>query len=181
MTYPVNNKIIVSVNMKQKDEMKLGDVVIKMGLKFDNNHREKAPVIAKVEQDNGYLRPGELIICHHNHYYPPSPYFLYDCYYSIPVNHTIFALIQADGLLTPTYGNILGERVDIESTILLPVEQRKQYTDRIKITQSSNPKYKEGQIIFTRPFAPYDIVYNFGGIIKRVTKVWDQMVCGVLR
>lgn len=181
MTSPVNNKIMVSVNMKQKDEMKLGDIVIKMGLKFDNNHREKSPVIAKVEQDNGYLKPGELIICHHNHYYPPSPYFLYDCYYSIPVNHTIFAIIHANGSLTPTYGNILGERIDIESTILLPVDQRKQYTDRIKITQSSNPKYKEGQTIFTRPFAPYDIVYNFGGVIKRVTKVWDQMVCGVLR
>lgn len=181
MTTAVNGKIIVSVNMKQKNEMKLGNIAIKMGLKFDNNHREKSPVIAKVEQGNDYLKQGELIICHHNHYYPPSPYFLYDCYYSIPVNHTIFAILHVDGSLTPTYGNILGEKIDIESTILLPVEQRTQYKDRIKITQSSNPKYSKDQIIFTRPSAPYDIVYNFGGIIKRVTKVWDQMVCGFLK
>lgn len=180
MTVPVNGKIIVSVNMKQKDEMKLGDITIKMGLKFDNNHREKSPVIAKVEQGNGYLKPGELIICHHNHYYPPSPYFLYECYYSIPVNHTIFAILHPDGSLTPTYGNIFGQRIDIESTILLPVDQRTQYKDRIKITQSSNPNYSKDQVVFTRPSAPYDIVYNFGGIIKRVTKVWDQMVCGIL-
>lgn len=180
MTTPVNGKIIVSVNMKQKDEMKVGDIIIKMGLKFENNHREKSPVIAKVEQGNDYLKPGDLIICHHNHYYPPSPYFLYECYYSIPVNHTIFAILHSDGTLTPTYGNILGQKVDIESTILLPVDQRTQYKDRIKIVQSSNPNYSKDQIIFTRPSAPYDIVYNFGGIIKRVTKVWDQMVCGIL-
>jgi hypothetical protein len=181
MTSAVNGKIMVSVNMKQKDEMKLGDITIKMGLKFDNNYREKSPVIAKVEQGNGYLKPGELIICHHNHYYHPSPYFLYECYYSIPVNHTIFAILHEDGSLTPTYGNILGERIDIESTILLPVDQRKKYTDRIRVTQSSNPRYQEGQVVFTRPSAPYDIVYNFGGIVKRVTKVWDEMVCGVLK
>jgi len=181
MSYPVNGKILVSVNMKQKDEAIIAGIKIKMGIKFDNNHREKSPVIARVEQDNGYLKVGELIICHHNHYYHPSPYFLYECYYSIPVNHTIFAILHEDGSLTPAYGNILGEKIDIESSILLPVDQRKKYTDRIKITQSSNPNYREGQVIFTRPSAPYDIVYNFGSIIKRVTKVWDEMVCGVLK
>lgn len=181
MTKSVNNKIIVSVNMRQKDEAIIAGVKIKMGLKFDNNFREKSPVIAKVEQATDYLKPGDLIICHHNHYYPPSPYFLYECYYSIPVNHTIFAILHPDGSLTPTYGNILGQKVDIESTILLPIDQRVQYKDRIKITQSSNSKYSKDQVIFTRPSAPYDIVYNFGGIIKRVTKVWDQMVCGILK
>lgn len=181
MTRTVNGKIMVSVNMKQKDEMKIGDITIKMGLKFDNNYREKSPVIAKVERGNGYLKPGELIICHHNHFYHPSPYFLYDIYYSIPVNHTIFAIIHEDGSLTPTYGNLLGDRIDIESTVLLPVDQRKKYTDRIIITQSSNTQYWPTQTVFTRPSAPYDIVYNFGGVIKRVTKVNSEMVCGVLK
>lgn len=181
MSHPVNGKIVVSVNMKQKDEAKIAGITIKMGLLFDNNYREKSPVIAKVEQGNRYLKPGELIICHHNHFYHPSPYFLYECYYSIPINHTIFAILHEDGRLTPVYGNILGEKIDIESTILLPVDQRTQYKDRIRITQSSNPKYQEGQTIFTRPSAPYDIVYNFGGIIKRVTKVHDIMICGVLK
>lgn len=180
MTQPVNNKIMVSVNMKQKNEMKLGDVMIKIGLKFENNFREKSPVIAKVEQSNKYLKEGDLILCHHNHYYPPSPYFLYDCYYSIPVNHTIFAILQMDGSLTPVYGNILGERIDIVHDVHLPVDQRKKYTDRIVVTQSSNPNYQKGEILFTRPSAPYDIVYNFDGVIKRVTKIWDQMVCGKL-
>lgn len=181
MTAPVNGKIMVSVNMKQKDEAMIGGVKIKMALKFDNNFREKSPVIAKIEQGNGYLKTGELVICHHNHFYPPSPYFLYDCYYSIPVNHTIFAILHEDGTLTPTYGNILGAKIDIESAILLPPELRTQYKDRIRVIQTSNPKYKLGDILFTRPSAPYDIVYNFGGMIKRVTKIWDEMVCGVLR
>ncbi len=181
MTFPVNNKIIVSVNMKQKDEAVIAGIKIKMGLKFDNNHREKSPVIAKVEQGNGYLKPGELIVTHHNHFYHPSPYFLYDCYYSIPINHTIFAILHEDGSLTPTYGNILGERIDVESTIMLPPESRMQHKDRIRITQSSNPNYSPGQLVFTRPSAPYDIVYNFGGVIKRVTKIWDQMICGALK
>jgi hypothetical protein len=181
MTVPVNNKIMVSVNMKQKDEMKIGGITIKVGLKFENNYREKSPVIARVEQSDKYLKEGDLIVCHHNHYYPPSPYFLYECYYSIPINHTIFAIIREDGSLTPVYGNIFGERIDIESDIILPIDQRKKYTDRIRITQSSNPNYKEGQIIFTRPSAPYDIVYNVEGVVRKVTKVWDQMVCGVLK
>ncbi len=167
--------------MKQKDEAIIAGIKIKMGLKFDNNHREKSPVIAKVEQGNGYLKPGELIITHHNHFYHPSPYFLYDCYYSIPINHTIFAILREDGSLTPTYGNILGERVDIESAILLPVEERKKYNDRMIVSQSSNPNYRPGELIFSRPSACYDIVYNFGGIIKRVTKVWDTQICGILK
>lgn len=167
--------------MKQKDEAIIAGIKITMALKFDNNHREKSPVIATVEQGNGYLKPGELIICHHNHFYHPSPYFLYDKYYSIPVNHTIFAILHEDGSLTPTYGNIIGERIDVESTIMLPPESRTQYKDRIRITQSSNPNYAEGQTVFTRPSAPYDIVYNFGGVIKRVTKIWDTQICGILK
>jgi hypothetical protein len=181
MATPVNSKIIVSVNMKQKDTMKIGNIEVNTGLRFETNYREKSPVIARIEQGNQYLKEGDIIVCHHNHYYPPSPYFLYDCYYSIPANHTIFGILSYYGDLTPAYGNIFGERIDIESIMPLPSEQVKQYKDRIKITKSSNSNYKEDQVVFTRPSAPYDIVYNFGGIIKRVTKVWDQMVCGILK
>ncbi len=73
MIYPVNDRIIVSVDMAQKDTMKMGDIVVNMAQLFENNHREKSPVIAKVEQGGERVRAGSFIICHHNHFSPPSP------------------------------------------------------------------------------------------------------------
>lgn len=181
MSKPVNSKIIVSVNMKQKDTFKLGDIEVSTALKFETNYREKSPVIAKVEQGNSYIKAGDVIICHHNHFYPPSPYFLYDNLYSIPANHTIFAILRTDGSLQAVYGNILGERVDIQIYLPLPPDKREKYKDRIIVTDPGDTKYKKGQLVFTRPSAPYDIVYNFGGGVKRVTKVNSEMVVGIAK
>lgn len=178
---PVNNRIIVSVNMKQKDTMRLGNIEVMMALPFEVNHREKSPVIAKVEEGNKLLKPGSIIICHHNHFYPPSPYFLYESYFSIPVNHTIFARMGNDGSLMPVYGNILGEKIDIETTLPLPPEQRQQYKDRIRVVNGIGTEYQQGQLLFTKPSAPYDIVYNFNGEVKRVTKIWEKMVVGFVK
>lgn len=177
---PANNKIIVSVNMAQKDAMKIGDIEVKTGLIFETNYREKSPVLAKVEQGNKLIRSGSIIIVHHNHFYPPSPYHLYDNLFSIPTNHTIFATLNQDGSLQAVYGNLLGERVDIETTIPLPPEQRKKYHDRMVVTHGWG-QYSSGKLVFSRPYAPYDIVYNFGGEIKRVTKLNSEMVVGVLK
>lgn len=164
--------------MKQKDTLRIGDIQVSTALVFEQNYREKSPVIAKVEHGNSYIRTGSIIITHHNHFYPPSPYFLYGNLYSIPANHTIFAILRSDGSLQAVYGNILGDRVDIETYLPLPPDKREKYKDRVIITDPGDTKYKQGQLVFTRPSAPYDIVYNFGGEIKMVTKVNSEMIVG---
>lgn len=179
MAKSANNKILVSVDMKQKDTMDMGGIKVSTALSFEVNYREKSPVIAKVEQGNEYLKTGEIIITHHNNFYYPSPYYLYDNLYSIPANHTIFAVLKPSGELEAVYGNILGERVDIESFLPLPPEQRQKYDDRIIVTDNGKTVYEAGQMVFTTKSAPYDIVYNFGGEVKRITKVNTQFVVGV--
>lgn len=181
MTKTTNGKILVSVDMRQKDTMDMGGIKVSTALAFEVNYREKSPVIAKVEKGNEYIKTGEFLICHHNHFYAPSPYHLYDNLYSIPANHTIFAVLKPDGELEAVYGNVLGHRLDIETAIPIPVEQRKQYNDRIIITDTGKTNYRIGQMIFTTPSAPYDIVYNFGGVVKRITKVNTQFVVGILK
>lgn len=178
---PANNKLIVRVNMAQKNFMKIGDAVLKTALLYEKNYREKSPVIAEVIDGNDQIRTGQIICCHHNHFYPPSPYFLYDDLYSIPFNQTIFGTFDSDGKLTPVCGNMICEKVDIVTQFPLPVDQVKQHIDRYVIKDAGWTNYKPGQLVFTRPHSGYVIVYNWGNIETRVVKVDSSMVCGLLK
>jgi hypothetical protein len=178
---PTNNKIIVRVNLKQKDFMEIGGVTIRMALPFENNYREKSPVIAEVVQGNEQIRRGQLICTHHNHFYSPSPYYLMDDLYSIPFNKTIFGIFGIDGRLEPTCGNMICEKIDIETAIPLPIEQRKKHIDRYSIKNPGWTKYKIAQTIFTRPDSGYEIVYIWQNIENRVVKVDSEMICGILK
>jgi hypothetical protein len=177
----VNDRIIVRVNMAQKNEMLIGGVKVRTALKYENNHREKSPVIAEVLSGNRWVKDGQTILCHHNHFYPPSPYFLQDDQFSIPANHTIFAILNKDGTVNPVYWNVIAERIPIETPAPLPPELRKSYTDRGKILDGGWTKYETGDLVFTRPSAPYDIVYIFGDIEKRITKINSEMICAVVK
>jgi hypothetical protein len=103
-----------------------------------------------------------------------------DDMYSIPFNKTIFAILDVPrGTLEPVCGNILGEFVDIEYDMLVPPEHRKKHKNRLKVTNGGASKYRPGDLIFTRPFAPYEIVYFVDKIEYRISKVSEDMVCGV--
>lgn len=177
---PTNNKILVRVNMGQKDSMFVGGILMSTATKFEKNYREKSPVIAEVVDGNETIKTGDIIVCHHNHFYPPSPYNLQDDLYSIPFNRTILGKVNIDGTISAVCGNVFGDRVPIKTDLAQPPEYQKKYIDRILITDKGDTKYKEGQIAFCRPNAPYDIVYNFNGVEKRVTKVDSSQICGVL-
>lgn len=174
----VNNRIIVRVDMAQKDRMKIGDVWVQSALLYNTNYREKSPVIAEVISGNDKLKAGMFIICHHNHFYHPSPYYLQDDLYSIPFNKTIFGYFNSDGSLVPVCGNVFGERIAIPSNIPLPPELIKTYKNKMRVTNGNDTNYKKGETVFTRPSAPYDIVYNWGGKEITVTKVSEDMIVG---
>ena len=177
----VNHRVIVKVNMKQKDTMLIGGVEFKTATSFDVNYRERSPVLAEVVEGNNFLKSGDIVVCHHNHFYSPSPYQLEDNLFSIPFNKTIFAKVSKNGKLSAICGNVLGERVEIKTTYELPPEYRKTCIDRIIIRDKGWTTFKTGTTIICKPNAPYDIVYNYNGVENRVTKVSDDMIVGYLK
>lgn len=175
---PCNDKITVSVNPEQKSKVKINGIPFSTALLFEKNYREKSPVLAVVVDGNNHVKRGEILLCHHNLFYLPSPYHLYGDSFSIPFSKNIFAKILSDGSLLPICGNMLCDRVDKVTNIPLPPEQREKYIDRVKVVDSGWSVYKEGQLLFTRPYSFYEIVYNFGGEEKRVHKCHSEMVIG---
>lgn len=178
---PANKKIIVSCDPNQKNEMIIGGVVMKMATLFESNYREKSPVMATVVEGNEWVQEGDVLLCHHNLFYQPSPYYLYDNLYSIPASNVLFAIIKEDGELTPIYGNMICDRIEIPTILPVPTEEKKTYINRSLVKAPGYTGYQKGQIIFHRPHAGYDIVYIFNGIEKRVTKVHADQVCGILK
>lgn len=178
---PIGNKIIVTCDANQKDTAIISGSVFRMALNYEVNYRIKSPTISTVVEGNFLVRKGDVLLCHHNLFYLPSPYHIYDNLFSIPFSKVLFAKILEDGSLLPICGNILGNKVDIETPLPLPPEQRKQYTDRIIVTNAGYTKYKKGDMLFTRPSAPYEIVYNWNGEQKSVIKISEDMVCGILK
>lgn len=177
---PANNKILVRVNMKQKHTMTVAGVTVKLATEFDTNYRERSPVVCEVVNGGAKIRSGSILLAHHNLFYLPSPYHLQDDLFSIPFSKILFAIVDEEGDLTPICGNIICERVIVETSLPLPPEQQKPYIDRAIVKDGRGTVYRDGQLIFHRPFAGYEIVYIWQNIEKRVVKVAEDQVCGVL-
>lgn len=178
---PTNDRIIVYVDSAQKHSLLIGDVMISLGLRYENNRRERNPVIAEVMQGNDRLSTGILLLCHHNHFERPSPYHLYDELYSIPANHTIFAILCPDGTLSPVYGNVLASKMWVKAPFPVPPEERICYKDRGVILDGGWTDFQAGDLVFTRPSAIYEIVYNVGGQEKRVCKIDSKQICACVK
>jgi len=181
MSVAVNDRIIVQVDMDQKSTMMIGNVKVLMATKYESNNREKNPVIALVVEGNENLNRGAYIVCHHNHFGTHSPYRLEDGFFSIPANHTIFAILRPSGKLSPVYGNVLASKVEIETTLPVPAEYRTFHRDRGVILDGGWTNFRPGDLVFTRPSAIYEIVYNWGDIQERICKINSQMICAVVR
>lgn len=178
---PVHGKIIVRCDLKQKDTFKIGDVEVSTAHKFESNFREKSPTVCCVVHGNAYVKEGDILLAHHNTFYTPSPFFLQDDLFSIPAQGNIlFAIVNKDGSLTPILGNIICQRIEIPTPLPVPPELVKTYTDRAKVIDPGTTSFKKDQLLAHRPSAGYDMVYYFNGIEKRVTKVPDWQVCGIL-
>lgn len=176
---PANNKILVRVNMKQKNTLVIAGICFTVANLYQTNHREKEPVLGEIVEGNSDVKKGQVGIFHHNNYTPPSPFFLYDDLFSVPYNKTVFGILHQDGSIKPLCGNILCDRVEKEYSIYIPPEQREKYIDRVIVTNPGDTPYKAGQLLFTRPHAYYEIVYNVNGIEHRIHKVHAEMVVGV--
>lgn len=175
-----NGKILVKVDLEQKSTTVINGVEIIMASKYDNNYREKSPVLAEVIVGNGIVVNGDILLCHHNLFYLPSPHHLYDNVFSIKTGSTIFAKIDKAGCLIPLYGNVLCDRIEKKTEIPLPPEQIEKHTDKVVVTNGHGTAFKNGDILLTRPHSYYEIVYMYDGVERRVHKCNTEMVCGVV-
>lgn len=176
-----NDKLLVSVNLEQKEQMVVNGVILKTATNFDSNYRERSPVLCQLEEDVFFAKKGQILICHHNHFYQPSPYFVQDNLYSIPINKAIFGTLNMDGSINPVCGNILCERIPIPSLLEVSPELQEKYINRLKITNSGWTTYKPNDIIFTRPHAYYEIVYTVDNVEKRIHKCDSDMILGYIK
>lgn len=181
MIKAVNNKILVRSNVDQKSEMIINGVKLKTAGLFDSNYREKSPTIAEVVTGNRFLKSGDIILCHHNTFYLPSPFHVEDDIFSIPYENIVFGKLDEHGNISPLNGNIICQRIPIDNRPEIPIQYRKTFIDRAEVLDGRWTPYKKGQTILHRLNAGYDIVYNLGGIEHRVTKVHESQVVGVLK
>ena len=175
---PANGKILVEIDPFQKEQMLIGDNLFRCANLFENNYRYKSPTIATVVEGNKYLFKGDVLLCHHNLFYLPSPYHVQDNLFSVPFSKVLFAKILSDGSLQAICGNLLGEKIMKESFLPLPPDKHGYYNDRFIVTDAGWTKFKKGQIVYARPSSCYDIIFHLNGIQKSVTKISEDMVIG---
>lgn len=178
---PCNDKILVSCDLFQKNKITINGKEFSSASNYEINYREKSPTIAKVINGNAYLKEGDIILCHHNTYYTPSPFHLYEDLFSIPANGKIIFATINDGKLTPMYENVICDKIEVPSLIPLPPSQKKYSFNSAIVKDAGFSTFQKGQTIFFRPYANYDIVYVWEGVETRVTKVHSEQICGVIR
>lgn len=174
---PLAGNIIVSCNTSQKEEMKIGNNLLKTGKAYNENFRERNPVVAKVIGGSKEIPAGSYIICNYSHFDLESPFHIYGAYYSIPIDEEIFAIVNSDGSLTPVCGNVLVLRINKESLIDLPEELVK---PKINEGIAASGEFK-GKLIFWLPYANYTICYNWNGVDMEAIKIHESEITGYIK
>lgn len=164
---PLKGKVVVRVDPLQKATSEH----FLLAKEYNNNYRDRSPVVAEVVEGNKKVKKGQFLLCHHNLFYSAtSPYRIQGDLYSIPFNENIYAWLDEDGLPHPLNGNILAERVKIETAFELTPEFTKNYINRVTIL-SDGLGFKSGQQVFTWPYSDHEIIYMWKGKEKRVIKI----------
>lgn len=172
----IEGNIIVRVDLSQNDESKY----FKTGKGYNENFRERNPVVAYVEKGAKEAPTGSYVVCNYSHFDLDSPLQMFDNIYSIPLDSEVFAIINEDGSLSPINGNVIVERISRETVIDIPEELKKPHTDRgILLTPTKN--IKSGQFIFWLKMADYEIVYMWKGHEKRYLKIHNTEIVGYIK
>lgn len=178
---PTKDGIILRVDPEQKERAMFGGVEILIGVKYKTNHRDKHPVIGIVEVGNWMIPHGTPLVVHHNLLYGETcVYSMGGGLFSIPVNENIFMWIDDKGDPHSMLGNIICERLETYSSFAKPGEHIKLYHDRGRVL-SNGFGYKKGQIVYTVPYATYEIVYNFDKAEHRVVKIHKDDIVAILQ
>jgi len=164
-----NNKILVSVDISQKEKISLNGNDFYTSKEFSHNRRESNPTLCKVVNGNTYISHGTYLIVHHNRFVEHSPHHVVDNIYSLEWNESIFAKLDENGDAYSVCDNIIVDYV-FEENLLLPEQQRKPHKNKYKVKRKGFG-FNEGQYVFAYDFANYEIVYVWKGVEKRVVKL----------
>lgn len=171
---PQRDYIIVSCETSQKEEVTIGGNLLKTGKNYNENFRERNPVVARVIHGTKEIPKGSYIICNYSHFDLSSPFEFSEGLYSIPVDEELYATVNEDGSLNPVCGNVLVENVLKETKIDLPEELKKTHTNQgIALTGEYKDKY-----IFWLPFSNYEICYTWNNEEKRAIKIHYTEITG---
>lgn len=177
---PVNGSILVRVYLDQKQEANIGGNLLKTGKNYNDNFRERNPVVAYVEQGCKEIPTGVWVVCNYSYFDIESPLHLSDELYAIPVNEEIYAIVNEDGSLTPIMGNVLVERITKETKIELPEELKKPYLDRGILLTSTEIIPKDSFILWLK-MADYEICYTWKGEERRALKIHQSEITGYFK
>ena len=177
---PIIGSILVRVDLAQKQQAKMGDSFLKTGKNYNDNFRERNPVVAYVEQGCKEIPTGCHIVCNYSHFDLESPLQLSDELYAIPIDSEIYAIVNFDGSLTPIMGNALVKRITIETAIELPEELKKPYLNR-GILLTDTEQVPKGKFIYWLPMSDYEICYTWEGVEKRALKIHQSEITGYLK
>lgn len=174
---PLLGSIIVSCETNQKEEALIGGNLLKTGKNYNENFRERNPVVAFVVNGTKEIPQGSHIICNYSHFDLESPYEYSKGMYSIPVDEEIYAIVNTDGNLTPVCGNVLVEKIMRTNRIDIPEDFKKEQINQgIALTG----EYK-GQRIFWLPFSNYTICYNWNDEERTAIKIYEKEITGCLK
>lgn len=177
---PVKGNIIVSVDLFQKSAANQGGIDVSASKTYNENFRERNPVIAKVEKGNDEIPSGSYIVCNYSHFDLESPNYLYGDIYSICADEEIYAIVNQDGSLKPIMGNVFVERVTKDSVLPLPEELKKPHMDRgILLTETE--VIPSGSFVFWLKMADYQICYTWKGVERTALKIHKSEITGYLK
>ena len=177
---PQENYIIVEVDQNQKDEAIIGGQRFSTGRNYNENFREKNPVVAHVIEGHVEIHKGMWLVCNYSTFDWDSPFYIGDNLFSIPVDEEIFAWVGEEGELYPLNGNLMVKRIGKKYSFELPDDYKKNYWDRGVILNDGNG-YKSGDQVFWMKMADYEICFTWNGQEKRVVKVHNKEIVGILR
>lgn len=180
---PLNNTIIVFCDTSQKDFVVINGNILRSAKSYNENFRERNPVVALVEQGNKDIPTGSYIVCNYGHFDLESPFEFEKNRYCLPVDAEIYAIINSDGYLDPIQGNILIERVTPQADIELPDELKTPFYNRGIVSHGivSGGNIKKGDFIFWLDKADYNIWYNWNGEDRQAIKVHETEITGYLK
>jgi hypothetical protein len=177
---PAIGNIVVYCDRDQKSEALIGGQIFSTGKNYNENFRERNPVLAKVIEGHGEVHKGMWIICNYSTFDWDSQFYLGEDLYSIPVNEEIYAWVDDFGELNPLNGNLLAQREQKKSSFELPDDYKKNYWDRGTLLSHSG-KYRSGDEVFWMTKADYEIVYTWNGEEKRAIKVHSNEIVGIIK
>jgi hypothetical protein len=160
-----------------------------MNSDFGFDYKQAKPVVAKVLQDFGQFKEGDIVICHHNSFNRTSGGWNYGDTGEKVEGEAVFVLEESmvqmkivDGEAFPVRGFLTVERIDkeVKTDLVVPDSFKKKEEMRFKVLRVGEDclGIEEGMTIFAYKKSDYELPYVWNGKIKTAIRVDYNDVLG---